>query len=282
MKWKILLIALSLLGIFLSSCSKDPRGVFLKKTFKSDNGGELSYRLLLPPDSTNRNVWPLVIFLHGSGERGDDNEKQLTHGVTIFQKKENLEKFPAFVIAPQCPKEKRWVNIPWDEPEITIPEKPSEPARMVLELIDQVMKKYPVDEHRVYITGLSMGGFGTWDLMARRPGLFAAAVPVCGGGDPATADKIKDIPVWTFHGADDQVVPPELTRRMVRALREAGGLPFYTELKKTGHNAWDPTYNNPRLLPWLFAQSRMNKTPITPMDLNLRNPDKKNKDPREI
>jgi predicted peptidase len=129
----------------------------------------------------------------------------------------------------------------------------------LLELIEKTMKDYPIDPERVYVTGLSMGGYGTWDLMARRPKLIAAAIPVCGGADEHTAEKIQHIPVWVFHGDQDTAVAPERSRNMVAALKKAGGSPKYTEYKGVGHDSWTATYNNADVMQWLFAQKNSPK-----------------------
>src|SRR5262249_5923284 len=155
----------------------------LEKLIFKENGKELPYRLMKPEGYDASKKYPLVIFLHGAGERGTDNEKQLVHGVPQFASKENREKYPCFLIAPQCPDKQSWVNVDWSAEPHTIPKEPAESAKLVLNLIQSLQKEYSVDPKRIYITGLSMGGYGTWDLLARKPELFAAAVPICGGGD---------------------------------------------------------------------------------------------------
>ena len=127
---------------------------------------------------------------------------------------------------------------------------------MTLLLIETLLKEQPIDPKRIYITGLSMGGYGTWDLMVRRPELFAAAAPVCGGADEATAEKIKHIPVWAFHGAKDTAVKPQRSRNMIEALKKAGASPKYTEYADVGHDSWNPAYKDPEFYKWLFAQSK--------------------------
>ncbi|MBO0698496.1 MAG: prolyl oligopeptidase family serine peptidase [Zavarzinella sp.] len=217
---------------------------------------QLPYRLLKPLAVEDGKRYPLVIFLHGAGERGTDNEKQLIHGVPQFATKANREKYPCFLIAPQCPEGKRWVEVDWSADRHTQPKEPGEVGRLTLGLIEKAVHDLPIDPKRVYITGLSMGGYGTWDLLARRPDLFAAAVPVCGGADEATAPKIKDIPVWAFHGAKDAAVKPARSRNMIAALEKAGGTPKYTEYPDVGHDSWNPAYADPKLYEWLFAQKK--------------------------
>jgi len=216
----------------------------------------LPYRLLRPLAVKAGMQYPLVVFLHGAGERGMDNERQLTHGVPQFLTTANREKYPCFLIAAQCPAGQRWVEVDWGSESHVQPKEPSEPARLMLELIDQAIGELPIDPDRVYVTGLSMGGFGAWDLMARRPDLIAAAAIVCGGADEATAEKIKHIPVWVFHGAKDTAVQPARSRRMAAALEKAGGKPRYTEYADVGHHSWECAYGDPDLFEWLFAKRR--------------------------
>jgi predicted peptidase len=244
-------------GVFLlSACAgqaKDPLPME-KHEFEDARGQKLPYRLLKPLVVEKGKRYPLVVFLHGAGERGTDNEKQLIHGVPQFATEENRKKYPCFLIAPQCPEGKRWVEVDWGADSHKLPKEPSEPARLTLELIHRSMKELPIDPDRVYVTGLSMGGYGTWDLVARRPDLFAAAAPVCGGADEATAATIKHVPVWVFHGAKDTAVKPARSRNMVAALEKAGGKPKYTEYPDVGHNSWDNAYRDPEFYKWLFAQ----------------------------
>jgi predicted peptidase len=214
----------------------------------------LPYRLFAPPAPAGGAKLPLVVFLHGAGERGDDNKAQLKHGVPAFLRLQAST--PHVLVAPQCPKGKRWAEVDWAAPSHATPAAPSEPMAALLDLLPALMKELPIDPARVYVTGLSMGGYGTWDLLVRRPDLFAAGAPVCGGGDEAAAPKIAKIPQWVFHGDKDTVVRPERSRNMVEALKKAGGSPVYTEYPGVGHNAWDKAYADPQLFAWLFAQKR--------------------------
>jgi predicted peptidase len=223
-------------------------------TYQDAMGGRLPYRLLRPIAVEKGRTYPLVLFLHGAGERGSDNESQLVHGVPQFV--ERRKQYPCFLIAPQCPDGKKWVEVDWSAESHVQPKDPGEVGRLTLGLIDQAMKDLPVDAKRVYVTGLSMGGYGTWDLVARRPALFAAAAPVCGGADEATAARIKHVPVWAFHGALDTAVRPIRSRRMVAALQKVGGKPKYTEYPDVGHHSWDPAYRDPKFHEWLFAQKK--------------------------
>ena len=227
-----------------------------KKIYADADGKKLPYRLLKPMTVDPNEKYPLVVFLHGAGERGDDNEAQLRHGVPEFLKPENRKDYPCFLIAPQCPAAQKWVDVDWGGDTHMQPKEPSEPIRLVLGLIDDARKDYPVDPKRVYITGLSMGGFGTWDILARRPDLFAAAVSICGGADETTAAKIAKIPIWAFHGAKDGAVKVSRTRNMIEALKKAGGEPKYTEYPDVGHDSWVPAYKDAEMMKWLFAQKK--------------------------
>lgn len=228
---------------------------FSAHVYRSPAGEALPYRLHLPAPYDPERRYPLVLFLHGAGERGDDNRSQLRHGVRAFTTPAAQARFPALVVAPQCPLRQQWVDTPFGADAHDQPGEPSPPLRLALELLDALQRQYGVDPARLYVTGISMGGFGTWDAVARHPGRFAAAVPVCGGGDEKAAPRLLRLPVWAFHGAADPVVKPRRSRHMVEALKQAGGAPRYTEYPGVGHACWDQAYGEPALLPWLFSQS---------------------------
>lgn len=221
-----------------------------------DRGDTLLYRQLFPDYDTIRK-YPLVIFLHGSGERGNDNEAQLKWGVSNFATDEMMKLHPAFVIAPQCPSNESWSHFSnTDKGNRMLLASPSRPMEMVMALVHKLIKKLPIDTNRIYITGLSMGGFGTFDAISRYPGLFAAAVPVCGGGDVAKASVISHMPVWIFHGAEDAAVDPGNSYEMAEALRKAGAHPGFTVYPETGHFSWLAAYSDPMMIEWLFRQQR--------------------------
>jgi predicted peptidase len=232
--------------------------VLEKKTYTGSDGKVLRYRLLKPEGYTpdTKTTYPLVVFLHGAGERGDDNTAQLKHVVPEFLTPEHRRDHPCFLIAPQCPEGQKWAEVDWSAATHKQPKEPSGPMKLLIELIPKLEKEYPIDAKRVYLAGLSMGGYGTWDLLARKPKLFAAGVPVCGGGDEGTAEKIANIPIWVFHGDKDNAVPVSRSRTMVEALKKAGAHPKYTEYPGVGHNSWDKAYREPELWKWLFAQKR--------------------------
>jgi predicted peptidase len=226
-----------------------------KKTFTDKDGKTLQYRLMKPDNYDPQKKYPLVLFLHGAGERGKDHEKQLVHGVAEFAKAESRKKHPCFLIAPQCPSNSGWSHF-MTKKGAPIPEGQAEPGRLAVELVESIQKEYSIDPSRLYITGLSMGGYGTWDIIARHPDMFAAAVPICGGGDPTKAEKIAKLPIWVFHGGKDPVVPPARSREMVEAIKKAGGDAKYTEYPDVGHDSWVKAYKDADMMAWLFEQKR--------------------------
>ena len=195
------------------------------------------YLLFLPKGfSTEKKEWPLLMFLHGLGESGDDLEKVKTHGPPKMVEKEN--DFPFIVISPQVERFFGW------SPDI------------LNALLDEVCAMLPVDTDRMYLTGLSMGGFGTWDFAARYPQRFAAIAPVCGVGDPEMACNLKNVPVWAFHGARDPVVPLKDDSVMVEAVKKCGGEVKFTVYPEAGHDSWTETYANPELYTWFLQHKR--------------------------
>ncbi|MCW3119741.1 MAG: hypothetical protein JWM28_3823 [Chitinophagaceae bacterium] len=199
---------------------------------------ETQYLLYLPEgygtDTTLR--WPLMIFLHGSGESGVDLEKVKAHGPPKLI--EAGKKFPFIVVSPQAPPQTGWKS------------------EVLKGMLDDVKKKYRVDNDRVYLTGLSMGGFGTWDLSEKYPDEFAAIAPICGGGDAEKVWKLRHMPVWCFHGAKDDVVPPAASQAMVDALRKYNPDVRFTLYPEANHNSWEVTYNNDSLYNWFLSQKK--------------------------
>lgn len=228
---------------------------FSKEIF-IQNGDSLPYRLLKPLPSPQQ-TFPLVIFLHGAGERGNDNEVQIKHITELFLNDRNRTDHPCYVVAPQCPKGEMWARYDGDVATMKLRKKPTKAMSLVIAMIDSVLEKYPIDRSRIYITGVSMGGFGTWDLISRYPEKFAAAIPICGGGDAAMAAKIKTVPIWAFHGAKDKIVSPDHSRKMINAIRESGGDANYTEYPEVEHNSWVKAYKDPALPEWLFRQKKL-------------------------
>lgn len=243
--------------LFLAAAARAADPVSEAHVFKDEKGRSIPYRLIKPVKGEKEKRYPLVIHLHGAGERGEDNQKQLAHFFAPGKAlgKIDAEKQPYFAFAPQCPPNQQWVNVPWKDG--SYEQKPiSDALDLALLAIDQVIKDHPIDVSRIYITGLSMGGFGTWDAIQRRPDFFAAAVPICGAGDPSKAKLIVKTPIWAWHGESDTVVPPSGSRDMIEAITKAGGEAKYTELKKVGHNSWAPAYDSAEMWDWMFKQSR--------------------------
>jgi predicted peptidase len=198
---------------------------------------ESRFLLYLPEgyDTINRQ-WPLLLFLHGSGERGNILEMVKKHGPPKMI--EYGHKFPFIVVSPQCPEDQRWSEEVMDM------------------LLDEMVRCYRIDTNRIVVTGLSMGGTGTWDLAIAYPGRFAAIAPICGRADPKEAARIKDLPIWVFHGAKDDIVPLEMSENMVNALKALGSPVKFTVYPDAGHDSWTETYNNPELWEWLEAQHK--------------------------
>jgi predicted peptidase len=226
------------------------------RVYRNAEGESLPYRLLKPRDYGATRAYPLVLFLHGSGSRGADNEAQLQVGISEWLgSDEAMATYPCFFVVPQCPRDEdsqvgSWWNPDPGRPRIT------DPTRLALEIVAAVQKEFSVDANRLYIAGLSMGGFGTWRVITEYPDRFAAAVSICGGGDPTQAARIAKVPVWIFHGSNDSVVPVQRSRDMYQALLRAGGHPGYTEYPGVDHESWEPALRDAQLLKWLFAQKR--------------------------
>lgn len=264
-KWRTLVAAVGILLGMLGGLSMaqgraeaDWEKLYERSEYRNSSGATLKYRLLRPEKLEAGQRYPLVIFLHGAGERGDDNRLQLVHGMREFARADRRQEFPAFVIAPQCPSNQKWVDVPWDAPKHEQPDRPAEALELCHELLDKLLKDLPIDEDRIYLTGLSMGGFGTFDAIARWPNRFAAALPICGGGDTRkeTVSRYRDLPLWVFHGGKDSIVRPERSRELVAALKEIGGQPRYTEYPDAGHDSWTQTYADDAVFTWLFNQRK--------------------------
>ncbi|HLK29601.1 MAG TPA: prolyl oligopeptidase family serine peptidase [Puia sp.] len=230
---------------------------FSMNTYVNEKGDTLKYRQLFPDADTMRK-YPLVIFLHGSGERGNDNEAQLKWGVMNFATDQNMMLHPAFVIAPQCPEKMSWSNFSRDKgiTDMRLLPTPTKPMELLIELVRKMIKTMPIDSNRIYITGLSMGGFGTYDAIERYPNLFAAAVPVCGGGDVSKAPLIAHLPIWIYHGSEDPAVSPIFSLEMLNALTKAGAHPGFTQYPEVGHFSWLGAYIDAQMMEWLFRQHK--------------------------
>lgn len=217
--------------------------------------GELPYRLISPTNMEAGKKYPLIVFFHGAGERGTDNQAQLTHIDKAFERIQAEQ--PCFILLPQCPKEARWVEVDWSAKGHRMPERPSPWLQGSMDVVDSLLQVLPLEEKRLYAMGLSMGGFATWEAIARWPERFAAAVPICGGGDPAQAAAMAELPIWAFHGLKDRVVLPSRTTEMLKALRGQGNKAARQSLyPEVGHGAWTPALQEADLFPWLFQQTR--------------------------
>jgi predicted peptidase len=255
------------LGIILLMSGLDAIGQlsFEKEVFKNGNG-ELLYRIQYPKNFSANKTYPLVLFLHGAGERGDDNEKQLVHGSTLFINEENRSKYPAIVVFPQCPMEGYWASVErtrnvYGEQQFNFDNSnaPTQSMQSLLSMMDSLAVLPFVDQQRIYVMGLSMGGMGTFEIVGRRSDLFAAAIPICGGGDPKdTSSYSNKTKFWIFHGAKDDVVFPQHSVNMAYALNKAGATPRFTLYKNANHNSWDYAFDEPHLLCWLFSQMKNN------------------------
>jgi predicted peptidase len=250
------LLSLLLLCSFYTAAAQD-LSLFLKKEFSGPGGKKLPYRILFPEQYHKSKKYPLVLVLHGAGERGKDNEKQLIHGSNLFLDSAVRKNYPAIVVFPQCPEESYWSSVEIDRSK-TPPDfdfdytRPAtEPLTQAMLLLEQLIREENVETECVYITGLSMGGMGTFEAVHRFPDTFAAALPICGGGDTARYHKVKT-PFWVFHGTDDGVVDVNYSRAMVAKLKEEKVKVTYTEYPGVNHNSWDSAFTEPDFLKWMF------------------------------
>ena len=255
------LLLFPLLALLSCSSMKAPVETgFLSRSITVE-GRRYPYVVYIPPGYDRSRAWPVILFLHGAGERGDDGQKQ-THVGIGAQIRANPASIPAIVVFPQVPADERWL---------------ASPADAAMAALDRTMAEYRADPARIYLTGLSMGGYGAWHLALAHPDRFAAAVVICGGlikhataasvrqspltiehGDPYafTAQALARMPIWMFHGDADTVIPVDESRIMAEALEAAGATFHYTEYAGVGHDSWDRAYAEPELWNWLFAQHR--------------------------
>lgn len=251
----ILMLQIGIIPI-LSAQSND---LFQKKEFVYKND-TLKYRVLFPENYDKSRKYPLVIFLHGSGERGNDNEKQLVHGSSLFTNEETRKDYPSIVIFPQCPEKDSWVeSTDRNQNEIDFPDKPkiTKSLLLVKKLADNYKKEEAVDSKRIYIMGLSMGGMGTFDIICRYPKYFAAAIPICGAVTPERLKKVKNMPIRIFHGGADPVVSREYSRNAYYELKAQGSTKVeYIEFPGVGHDSWTKAFEYPDFLSWMYYQSK--------------------------
>jgi len=226
-------------------------------------GDTLPYRILYPDNFNPENKYPVLFFLHGAGERGRDNVKQLTHGGELFLSDTIRDKFPAIIVFPQCPEGDYWSNVRMErQPDGTrefnfrTGGRPTEAMKLFLRLTKQLLAHRAVDPKRIYIGGLSMGAMGTYEALRRKPGLFAAAFAICGGDHTSNVRKYRHVPLWIFHGELDDVVPSTHSHVLVTELNRLGAEPRKTFYPKANHNSWDAAFAEPELLPWLFSHTK--------------------------
>ncbi len=238
-----------------------PISLFEERSF-FDGEHTLPYRIYVPADEPKKESYPLILFFHGAGERGNDNKAQFKNAIGQFFKDPASPVRNCIVVAPQCPEDQKWVHVSaWTETQYST-EKIAEswPLAATVRLIDELSKSYPIDPDQIYSTGLSMGAYATWDLLVRHTDLFAAAISVCGGADYRYASRIKDIPIFTFHGEMDSVVPPDGTERMVNTLTEIGAKELHCIYYTGGdHGIWENAFSTDALFDWLLSKRRSDR-----------------------
>ena len=253
MKRSFITVLIFLACLFRGFCQE-----YEYKVFESSEGEKLNYRLLTPENAKQSKKYPLVLFLHGVGERGEDNEKQLIHGSQMFLNPTVREKHPAFVLFPQCPSNQYWAFLERPESFDNLQMGGEMPPilQAVKEMLDTYLADPMVDKDRIYIMGLSMGGMGTFSLVSRYPEIFAAAIPICGIADLNILPKAKDIKFRIYHGDADPVVPVRHSREAYKTLKAAGAKVEYFEFPGCNHLSWNPAFNQPDFMKWLFGQKK--------------------------
>lgn len=246
------LAAVALLVVSPSAAGAQDVDGFAARSFNGANGVTMLYRVFIPSAEARKNTLPLVVYLHGSGGIGADNLKQISGGnatgTHVWTTPNAQRRHPTYVVAPQLPQGARW-GAPGSNAL-------SPHAEVLVQLIAALTREFSLDPDRVYLTGQSLGGQGTWDMISKRPDLFAAAVPLCGGGDPSRVTAARTLPIWVFHGAQDPLVPVSESRDLVAALRAVDSPVKYTEYPGVGHEVWTRAYADPALADWLFGQRR--------------------------
>lgn len=254
--------AIAFIFSYFASCAQD-FNLFQKKEFTDSKGKVLPYRILYPENYDKSKKYPLILFLHGAGEKGNDNEQQLKHGAILFLADSNRENFPCFVVFPQCPADSSWGSVKVDHSKTpykfsfnyTVSETWAMAA--VMELLKEIIKGESADKSRLYVTGLSMGGIGTFEVVYRYPNIFAAALPMCGGGDTLHYDnRVNKTSFWIFHGDADTIVSVNNSRAMVAKLKALNVNVKYTEYPGVNHNSWNNAFAEPTLLSWMFLHKR--------------------------
>jgi len=244
------LLSLTIMVVTVTGLAQDKVDGFTARIFKNNHSEKMPYRLFIPANYDKAKKYPVIIWLHGAGGAGDDNLKQISEdqvaGTRLWIKPEIQSKHPAFVLVPQSTG--GWAAVSTLQM--------SDEERLVLEILNSLKSEFSLDSKRIYLTGQSNGGFGTWDMISKRPDIFAAAIPLCGGGNTALAAVLVSMPIWAFHGDHDSVIPVDQTREMITAIKKLGGSPRYTEYKGADHDIWVRTFKEPGLADWLFAQHK--------------------------
>jgi predicted peptidase len=262
MKNKLILLSSFLFICMVQQLNAQDESAFHKAQFVQD-GDTLLYRILYPKAFDPAKKYPLVLFMHGAGERGNDNEKQLVHGSKLFLADSNRDEFPAIVIFPQCPAGEYWAKADivrsstGNTFDFNYGGAPNKSLGLVMALIKSYQQNHFIHENQLYVGGLSMGAMGTFEILSRMPDTFAAAIAICGAGNPYTVGNYaKKTHLWVFHGGEDNVVLPSYSEKMVSALKLAGADVKFTLFPEANHNSWDPAFAEPDLLKWLFSHSK--------------------------
>lgn len=255
-------ISIVILLFFLSiTAFAQDLSLYKKEAFVA-NSDTLKYRILYPKNFDSGKKYPVILFLHGRGESGNDNEKQLTHGGKLFLDDNFRKSNEVITIFPQCAENSYWANV---EIEAVNTKRfftfvkggqPTKAMKLLIQFTDQFFKNNFVDPTRIYVGGLSMGGMGTFEILRRKPKTFAAAFAICGGDNVQNVKKYKNIPLWIFHGGLDDVVSPQFSYGIYRELKKLGNEPKFTVYLKANHNSWDSTFAEPNLLPWLLSHKK--------------------------
>lgn len=248
-----------------TAMAQDIFEAYEKKEFL-DGAYSLSYRILYPQNFDTTKAYPLLVFLHGAGGKGYDNEVQLNSGGRFFLRPGVRDSFPAIVVFPQCPLEDLWAYFDTQKDSVTkevvklyfpFRKEPTPVSRALMKLVDSLTQRHFVNNKRVYLGGLSQGGMGVLDLVARYPDVFAAAISICGAGDPVTSKRFAGkVPLWLFHGDKDDVIPVSYSRAYYRRLRKEGAEVRYSEYEGVKHNSWANAFREPDFLSWLFSKSK--------------------------
>ena len=241
----------------LKSINKELKN-YLAKEWLNKNNEAINYRLRAPGFIDKKKKYPLLVYFHGSGGRGDDNISQLIDAGAIgaFFNQQLSKNHCSYILAAQVPDNEKWVNVPWENLSHRMPDI-SKSMRLLFEIIDDITanRDYRIDNNRIYAMGISMGGYGVWDAIQRRRKKFAAAIPICGGGDSSMCSTLSSIPIWSWHGSNDLDISVQRSRDMHNGILNAGGNSKYTEVKERGHDVWLDVWEEKLVWTWLFSKS---------------------------